>query len=146
MSLRGLIILVAIIVLGVGVAQASLGRVALEKAGLYEQPIDYTSLAFLNPQFMPEKLTARQTTVNIAFVIQNTGGTSHDYQWSVLLVQGHSTRHLAAGSVHVAVGKGTEITQSARISCSRGQITIVASLARPAEYIDARMACTSSGR
>ena len=113
----------------------------LAKLGLFEQPASYTSLAFLHPTTLTEKLPEKQATVPVSFVISNTGGVPHDYQWSVSLVQGQQTRHVAAGSAQVASGKGATITSAARISCTQGKVQILVSLARPAEHIDALTAC-----
>lgn len=138
---RGTAILGAVITLVAGIGQTSLGHAVLGKVGLFQEPTSYTSLAFLNPQALREQLSSTHTTIGVSFVIHNTGGIPHDYQWSLLLVQGQRTRHVAAGSVHVASEGGEAITRSARISCTKGQVQIVVRLARPAEFIDAWMAC-----
>lgn len=140
-----MVTLIAVIVLAAGIGQTSLGHTLLEKAGLFEEPTSYTSLAFQDPQSLPEQLSSKRATVSISFVIHNSGIIPHDYQWSVLLVQGQRSSHVAAGSVRVASGRAAAITQSVRVSCTRGQVRIVVSLMRPAEYIDARTACGRPG-
>lgn len=134
-------ILIAAVVLAAGIGQTGVGHDVLGKLGLFEEPASYTSLAFLHPSTLTEQLHQKQTTVPVSFVIRNTGSTPHNYQWSVSLIQGQQTRHVAAGNARVASGNGTTITSAARISCTQGQVRIVVSLARPAEYIDAWMAC-----
>jgi hypothetical protein len=143
---RGVAILFAVIALAAGMGQTNLGHAILGKVGLFEEPTSYTSLAFLNPQSLPGRLSSRQATIGISFGIQNRDSTSHDYQWSVLLVQGLRTRHVAAGNVRLASGHGAAIKRSARISCTQGQVRIVVRLARPAEFIDAWTVCQSPGR
>lgn len=133
--------LIAAVVLAAGIGQTGLGHDMLGKLGLFEQPASFTSLAFQHPGSLPAQLT-KNATVPVSFVIRNTGGTPRDYQWSVSVVQGQQTRHVAVGSARVASGNGTTITSTARISCTQRQVRIVVSLARPAEYIDAWMACT----
>jgi hypothetical protein len=140
---RGAVTLIAVIALIVGIGQTSLGHEILERAGLVRQPTSYTSLAFLRPQSLPEQLSSKQTTVSVSFVIHNTDSITHDYQWSVLLVQGQHTRHVGAGSVRVASGHGAAITRPARISCTGGQVQVVVRLTRPAEFIDAWTSCWS---
>lgn len=139
---RGLITLIAVIALATGMGQTSLGHAILAKVGLFEEA-SYTSLAFLRPQTLPKQLSSRQATVVVPFVIHNASGIATDYHWSVALVQGQRTRHVAAGNVRVASGRGASITRSATISCTRGQVRIVVSLERPAESIDALTACSS---
>jgi hypothetical protein len=135
--------LVSAVVLTAGVAQTNFGHELLGKVGLFEEPTNYTSLAFLHPQALPEKLSSQQATVGVSFLIQNNGGIQRDYQWSVLLVQGRRTRPVATGSVSLASGHGAAITRDARIFCTQGQVQIVVRLARLAESIDAWTACSS---
>ena len=132
--------LVAIVVLALGVGQTDLGHAALRKAGLLEDPPSYTSLAFAQPQSLPERLHTRLSIVKVSFVIHNSGGPG-DYQWSVLLAQGGSARRVSEGNVHVAPGHGASITRFEDILCPRGPVQIVVSLARPAEQIDFSAAC-----
>lgn len=141
---RGLVVLVAVIALAAGVGQTSLGHAILGKAGLYEEPTSYTSLAFLHPQSLPEQIGSKRTNVDVSFMIQNIGSTSRVYQWSVVLVQGQRTSRAAAGIVSVASGSGAAITRSASILCTRGQVRIVVRLASPAEAIDAWTTCSST--
>lgn len=141
----GVIVLVAGVVLATVIFQTSPGHAILVKTGLFEEPANYTSLAFIEPQGLPSQPTTKGSqNVNVSFVIHNAGGTPHDYQWSVLLVQGGHTDRLAVGNAHVASGNGTTITKSASISCTGKPSQIVVSLARPAESIDA-WACSLPG-
>jgi hypothetical protein len=49
---------------------------------------------------------------------------------------------VAAGTVTVGAGQGSEISPSVRVSCTAaGPLRFVVSLARPAESIDALAAC-----
>lgn len=110
---------------------------------LLEDPPSYTSLAFAQPQSLPERLHTRLSIVKVSFVIHNSGGPG-DYQWSVLLAQGGSARRVSEGNVHVAPGHGASITRFEDILCTRGPVQIVVSLARPAEQIDFSAACPSA--
>lgn len=138
---RGLATLVAVVALAAGISQTTAGHTILREAGLFEEPASYTSLAFQYPQRLQEQLSAKRANVGVSFVIRNAGSTPGDYQWSMLLVQGSRTSLVAAGSVGLAPGRETAITRFAKISCTQGRARIVVSLARPAEYIDAMMAC-----
>lgn len=140
---RGLISLVAGVVLAAGIAQTSLGHTALREAGLFEQPADYTALAFQHPQAPVEQPSSDQTDVAVSFVIHNAGPSPETYQWSVLLIQGSHTSRAAAGSLRLASGQQTALTRPAKISCAQGQVRIVISLARPSESIDALTTCRS---
>ena len=124
------------------IGQTAGGHTILQSAGLFEEPAGYTSLAFAHPQSLPEQLTVRRAKVALSFVISNADGVARDYQWSVRLVQGRATRRLAAGSVRIASGHTAEIARSAGISCARGKVQIIVSLARPDESIDAFMSCS----
>jgi hypothetical protein len=140
---RGLISLVAVILLAAGIGQTSVGHTVLRQAGLFEEPTGYTSLAFQHPQAPVEQPSSDQTDVAVSFVIHNAGRTPETYQWSVLLIQGSHTSRAAAGSLRLASGQETALTRSAKISCAQGQVRIVISLARPTESIDALTTCRS---
>ena len=110
---RGIVTLIAAVVLAAGIGQTGPGHAILGKLGLYEEPASYTSLAFLHPGSIGEQLQ-KQATVGVSFVIRNTGGTPRNYQWSVSVIQRQQTRHVAAGSASVASGQGTTITRAAK--------------------------------
>ena len=139
---RGLVALVGVVVLAAVVGQTAAGHAILQRAGLFEEPAIYTSLAFEHPQLLPEQLRSRRAKVPLSFVINNAGSASRDYQWSVRLVHGRVTRLLAAGSVAIASGRAAEIARTADISCAGGKVQIIVSLARPDESIDAIMSCS----
>jgi hypothetical protein len=140
---RGLVALVVVVMLAAGIGQTNFGHAILRKAGLFEEPTSYTSLAFVHPQSLREQLSTKRANINVSFVIYNSGGAARDYQWSVLMVQGGHTSPVAAGSARVASERGTALTRSAKIFCTRGRVQIVVRLARPAEYIDTWTACPS---
>jgi hypothetical protein len=137
-------ILVFVVALAAGIAQTSAGRAMLQKAGLLTVPTSYTSLSFQRPQDLKEELGSKRTDLGVSFAIHNVGAVARDYQWSVLLTQGSRTRSVAAGNVRIASGHGKAITRSVKIVCSRGQVRIAVKLIRPAEFIDAWMACSPS--
>jgi hypothetical protein len=139
---RGLVALAGAVLLAAAIGQTAVGHTILQRAGLFEERADHTSLAFVHPQSLPEQLGHRRAKVALSFVINNAGGASRDYQWSVRLVQGRATRRLAAGSVRIASGHAAEIASTADISCVPGKVQIVVSLARPYESIDAFMSCS----
>jgi 4-hydroxy-L-threonine phosphate dehydrogenase PdxA len=138
---QGAVALAVGFVLLAGIGQTSIGHAVLVKAGLFERPANYTSLAFAQPQTLPEQLTSRQNNVDISFVISNVHEPYHAYRWSMQLVQIGHTRRVVAGSVNVASGKGVKITKSAKISCTQGKVQVIVSLVQPAEAIYAWIAC-----
>lgn len=132
---------VAVVVLAAGIGQTTAGHAVLREAGLFEAPASYASLAFQDPRRLTETLPSGRAEASVSFVIRNMGRTAGDYQWSMVLVQGSRTSLVAGGSAGLAPGRETAITRSAKIVCTQGQVRIVVSLARPAEHIDAIMAC-----
>lgn len=140
---RGLVGLVGAVVLAAAIGQTAVGHAILQRSGLFEEPANYTSLTFGNPQSLPEQLRYRRAKVALSFVINNVGSASRDYQWSVKLVQGQAIRRVAAGSVRIASGHAAKIASTADISCTRGKVRIIVSLAQPDESIDAIMSCSS---
>jgi len=124
-----------------GIAQADIGHTMLAKAGLFERPANYTSLAFAQPQTMPEQLTSQQEDVDISFKISNVGEPYHSYQWSMELVQTGHTRRIVTGGANVAPGKGVIVAKTAKISCPQGKVQVIVSLVHPAESIYAWIAC-----
>jgi hypothetical protein len=137
----GVIALAAMAVLAAGIGQSSHGHTILAKAGLAEVPASYTSLAFLQPQSLPNQLTSERESVDVSFVITNTSSTPRDYQWSVSLITEQRAAVTAKGNVSVAAGQKADVIRLAAISCRRGRVHIVISLAHPAEGIDAWSAC-----
>jgi hypothetical protein len=139
------IALVAIAAAVAGACQTSDGHVVLRKLGLLEGTTSYTSLAFLRPQSLPEQLQSKRADVPVSFTIHNSGNTTRDYQWSMLLVHGAHTRRVAAGGLRIAAGHDARITRSAAISCIRGRVQIVIRLMRPTESIAAWTVCWTPG-
>jgi hypothetical protein len=140
---RGVVVLAGAVLLAVGLGQTAAGHAILQRAGLFEKPASYTSLAFDRPQSLPEQLGSRRAKVPLSFVINNVGSASRDYQWSVQLVQGRTPRRIAAGSVRITSGHVATIASTVDISCARGKVRIIVSLAQPDESIDAIMSCSS---
>ena len=139
----GVAALVAVIAAVAGMGQTRDGHSILQKAGLFAEPTSYTSLAFQQPQALPEQLPHKRANVDVSFVIHNAGNAPRGYQWSVRLVQGGHTHLVGSGGVRVGSGRAAAITRLTEISCTRGMVRIVVNLARPAEFIDAWTACWS---
>jgi hypothetical protein len=137
----GLSALIVAVVVAAGAAQTSFGRAQLQRAGLTEEHPSYTSLAFLDPQSLPEQLTSKRAKVNVSFVIRNATSTAYDYQWSVSLLHGKRTHRIDAGSISVVPGRSATITRVEHISCNSGRVRISVNLKYPAEDVDAWAAC-----
>lgn len=123
--------------------QTNVGHAILRTAGVSQEPPGYTSLSFLKPQSLPEKLQAKDARVGASFVVQNATNTARDYTWSIFLIRHGQTDRAGTGSVSVAPGSKAEITRSVTINCTPGQIRMVVSLEHPAESISALMVCPS---
>lgn len=138
---RGLIILTGGVVVLASIFQTSVGHSMLRATGLSQEPMGYTSLSFLQPQFPSEQLKTAEGNTVTSFVIHNGTGSTHDYRWSVSVVAPGRTRRVDTGNLRLAPGRGAEITRSIAITCTRGLVRIVVSLESPAESIDTWMAC-----
>lgn len=138
---HGWLVLVAGIVLTVGIGQTSFGHSMLQKVGLYKQPTGFTSLAFVNPQSLPERLKTNRTVIEISFVVSNRENTTKDYHWALSWVQAGHTQRIADGVISIKSGRSTIITHPAKIFCTQRQVKIIVSLEIPAEHIDALTAC-----
>lgn len=141
---RGTVALVAVIVLAMSIAQTSTGHAVLRKAGLFEQPASYTSLAFHTPQSLPEQLSSQLANVVISFDIRNVSRTVLEYQWIILLTEGTASNRLSEGDVQILPGRGATITRTTLISCTQSRVRIAVTLTRPSESIDSWVSCTSS--
>jgi hypothetical protein len=141
---RGTAAFVTVVMLIVSAAQTHAGHVMLQKAGLYEEPTSYTSLAFADPQFLPTQLNKQRVNIDVSFTIGNISAASREYKWLVLLDQGGHVRRAAAGNVSVASRKRVTIIRSTEISCApRRQVRLIVRLANPAESINASTTCRS---
>lgn len=140
---RGLIALIGGVVVLAGIFQTNSGHVILHTAGVYQEPSGYTSLSFLKPQSLPEKLQSKRTNIAASFVIRNATNSARDYTWSISLIRLGRTVRVYTGTASLTPGSKAQITRSVAIKCSSGQIRMVASLEHPAESISALMACRS---
>ncbi len=143
---RAAVAVLALIVLAVGIAQTSAGHSLLAKAGLFAQPVSYTSLAFQQPQSLPAQLTSRRASVPVSFVIANEGHAPRTYRWTLSLGQGTLTRRMATGSIRLASGQRSALTRVAQVACTGQQVSLVVSLAYPAESIHAWATCPPATR
>jgi hypothetical protein len=133
--------LIAILLLGVGASQMGVGQALLKNAGLIGSSENYTSLAFLKPQSLPNQIRSGGATVNVAFVIRNATTTSRNYHWFLLLLQNQHDRGVGSGEIRVRPGREISINKAIKIFCQKGNVRITVSLTRPAEHIDEWMTC-----
>ena len=120
----GLVILIGGAVVLAGLFQTGVGRALLIKAGLSQGP-GYTSLSFLHPQSLPDRLRSRQVRVGASFVIHNATNATQDYHWSVVLMLYGQGRRVDAGIVRLSSGHTAVIGQSVAITCTRARVRIV---------------------
>jgi hypothetical protein len=137
----GLAGLTAAAVTAAGVAQTPAGHSALASAGLFNKPASYTALSFAAPQSLPEQLRSTHANVNASFVVRNSTGGSRSYQWSITVLRGGHTRHVASGTVRVRDGSAVTVTRQVATSCTGGRLHVAVNLIRPAESIDFWTAC-----
>ncbi len=133
--------LTAAAVTAAGVAQTPAGHSALASAGLFNKPASYTSLAFAAPQSLPGRLRSTHQNLGVSFVIRNSSGASHSYQWSITALRHGHPRRVAAGGVRVRPGSAATVTRQVTTSCAGGRLRLAVNLSRPAEAIDFWTAC-----
>lgn len=141
---KGLIVaaMVAAVGLALGLAQTSAAHALLRKAGLYEPPASYTSLAFTDPQSLPSQLSPVPTRVSVSFGISNSSADPRTYHWSVVLQRTGRVNRLAAGEAEVPAGESATVAPIVSASCSAGQARMSVQLAAPAESITFWLACS----
>jgi hypothetical protein len=144
---RGLITaaVVAVVGLALALAQTSAGHAMLRKAGLYEEPASYTSLAFTDPQSLPSWLSPVPSRVSVSFGISNSSADPRSYRWSVVLQRTGRVNRLAGGEVEVPAGESTTVAPVVTASCSAGQARMGVQVAAPAESISFWLACSPRG-
>jgi hypothetical protein len=144
---RNLVILLALAVLCVGVAQTSPGHAALRGMGLYEPPASYTELTFAAPGDLPSALSAAGSAINVAFDIHNVSGAARTYQWSIALAKnGQDGRQKASGTVTAPAQGRVTVTRSVAATCTGGRLQVLVRLASPAESVDFWVTCPAPVR
>ncbi len=133
---------VAVAGLALALAQTSPGHALLRKAGLYEEPAGYTSLAFTDPQSLPSRLSPVPARVSVSFGISNSSADPRRYHWSVLLQRTGRVKRLAAGEVEVPAGESATVAPMVTASCPAGQARMDVQVGAPAEEIAFWLACS----
>jgi hypothetical protein len=144
--MRGLVLLVALVVLCVGLAQTSQGHVLLGDVGLYEQPASYTELTFTSPGDLPSALPSPNSPINVSFGIHNTSGAVRAYQWSIVLAKASQSNVKATGTVTAPAQGRVTVTKSVAMACVGGRLQVLVRLASPAESVDFWVTCPANAR
>jgi hypothetical protein len=131
------------LVMAVGVAQTGPGHALLRSAGLFEQPPQYTALAFTHPQDLPAQLTSKHASVGVSFEIRNTSDAGRTYHWSIQVARAGRNRVAASGFSRVPPGASRTVARAVPVSCTGGRLRVVARLAGPPESIDFWTTCWS---
>jgi hypothetical protein len=138
--------LVALVILGAGLAQTKSGRVLLQDAGLLQVPPSYTELAFTTPSNVPVTLKSAHAPIEVSFDIHNVSGSPRAYRWSITFVRSGRSHVKASGVVRApAQGRATVATTFATV-CVGGRLQVVVRLAIPTESIDFWATCVPSSR
>lgn len=137
--------LVVVVAFAIEVAQMSSGHALLQKLGLFKAPSSYTVLSFVHPELLPTQLPARNSLVNVPFVIRNATDSSHAYIWQVQLLRGERSTSIASGQTVVPAGGSTIVSKAIRASCVGGRIDFVIKLAMPQESINFWSGCSPGG-
>jgi hypothetical protein len=142
---RGWLALAAVVLVTVGIFQTGAGQALLRQAGVVAAPPGYTELTFARLQALPYR-AASQAKFNVSFVIHNVTGVTHDYQWSLWVVNNGHSHYMGKGNTTVGPGRGPTVTHAVTMFCSGGHAKIVVRLASPAEYIDFWSKCLPKAR
>jgi hypothetical protein len=144
--MKSLILLVALVLCCVGVAQTSQGHVLLSDVGLYEQPASYAELTFTTPSDLPSTLPSPNSPIDVSFSIRNVSGASRAYQWSVVLTKGDQSHVRASGTATAPAQGRVTVTKSVRMACVGGRLQVLVRLVRPAESVDFWVTCPAAGK
>jgi hypothetical protein len=136
-----LLLLGAVVVACVGLAQTRPGHAALAAAGLYEQPATYTELAFSTPGSLPSTLTKSGSSVKVSFGIHNVSGNAHTYNWTIALVRSGVSQVKASGVAATPAQGRSLINKSVMVACPSGRVQVVVRLASTNESISDWMTC-----
>lgn len=139
-----LLLLAAIALICVSLAQTSRGHAALAAAGLYEEPASYTELAFTTPSALPNTLPTPTASVKVSFDIHNVSSDPRSYDWSIVIVGSSVSKVKVSGSVLTAAQGRASISRSVVPACTGGRIQVVVRLASPAQSISFWMTCPSA--
>lgn len=141
-----LLLLVAVLLTCVGLAQTRQGHVLLHKVGLYETPASYTGLAFSEPDALPNTLLKPTSSVRVSFGIHNVSHAPRAYQWSIVFVHAGKSQVKVSGDAQTPAQGRTEVTRSVVASCVGGRLQVVVRLASPAESISFWMTCPPAAK
>lgn len=135
--------LVALVVLGVGLAQTSPGHALLQDTGLYQVPTSYTQLSFTTPSSLPTTLESERAPIHVSFAIHNVSGTSRTYHWSIVLVRSGRSYPETSGAVNAPAQGYVTAARTVTMACVGGRLQVMVRLASPVESIDFWTACSS---
>ena len=136
--------LVALVLLGAGLAQTRPGRVLLQSAGLRQVPASYKELALTAPSSLPVKLKSAHAPIEVSFGIHNVSVSPQTYRWSVTFVRSGRSHVKASGVIRAQVQGRATVAKTFATVCVGGRLQVVVRLAMPAESIDFWATCVSS--
>jgi hypothetical protein len=137
----GLLLLAAVAVICVGLAQTSQGHVVLRDTGLYEPPATYTELTFNDPAALPSLLKKPSSNIKVSFSIHNVSNVSRSYQWSIDLVHANESQVKASGTAQTPAQGRIVVNRSVAATCVGGRMQVVVRLNSPGESIGFWMTC-----
>jgi hypothetical protein len=144
--MKSLVLVVALILLCVSLAQTSQGHVLLSDVGLYEQPASYAELTFTNPGDLPSALPSANSPIDVSFGIHNVSGAARAYQWSIVLTKASQSHVKASGTVTAPAQGRVTVTKSVAMACVGGRLQVLVRLASPAESISFWVTCPATVR
>jgi hypothetical protein len=130
------VVVAALALAAVGIAQTAAGRSLLRKAGLTSPPARYTELAFERPMLLPEKFPHGRFKVRAPFTIHNVDGARRTYRWTVEEIAGGRTTKVAQGDLTEDAGIRRRANPRMWLRCTHaGRVRVQVRLTDPAESI-----------
>ena len=138
------VVLAALALAGLGLAQTDPGRELLGDWGLSSPSEPYTELSFAQPDALPAAPT--DGTVQAPFRIHNVEGGSRAYRWTATTRQeGGPAVAAASGRVTLAHGASTTVHARIPVTCAGERTRVDVSLGGAHRTIGLWLPCDGSG-
>ena len=108
------VVVLAMIVIGTGLAQTSTGRHVLGRAGLAQPAEPYTELYFPHPATVVSASASGIRKSRVAFVVHNVRHARTRYAWRIVIRPRGRTY---SGAVSVPVGQRSTVVRRIQINC-----------------------------
>jgi hypothetical protein len=115
-ALVSVLVVGALALIALGVAQTGWGKGVLEDAHLRGgAAAGYTELSFPNPRRLPRNLVSVRS---VPFTVHNAEGGARDYRWTVTLRDSGASRVIGSGTLPLAAGDERTVAAALPDVCS----------------------------